>query len=209
MKRISGGLLTMISVMLMGAIANLAWAQGAATSGDKVSIRHMPRLSSAKVYTPQYSANSGLPGSTTTPRQWAIFETTYTTTPEWMDEIAVTCYLLAEQRGTEAKKEYSLYKTTVHYQDVARGEHRACVALPPAALMRNGDRFVAFAIEIALPDNTILTSGNVMTGITLPPEWWKNAKIMEDKSVTKREGLMDRSKTPFALINSDDYEVVK
>ena len=211
MKQICGWMLTMISVVLIGTPASMAWAQGApsaAPSGEKVLIRHKPRLPATKIFTPQFSANAG-GGAVTPARQWALFETGYTTTPEWLDEIVVTYYLLAEQRGTEAKKEYTLYKTTVHYENIARGDHRASVALPPALLARYGERFVAFAIEIASPDNTVLAAENVASGISLPAEWWKNTKITDDKSVIKREGLVDRSKTPFALINSDDYEVVK
>jgi hypothetical protein len=44
----------------------------------------------------------------------------------------------------------------------------------------------------------------------LPAEdWWKNPRIIDSPLVTRREGLLERSKTPFALINMDDYEVVK
>ena len=40
-------------------------------------------------------------------------------------------------------------------------------------------------------------------------EWWKDSAVLDNPSVTRRNGLVDRSKTPFALINIDDYEVVQ
>jgi len=198
MKQISGWMLAAISVLLMSTAADRTWAQGSTMSyGDKkVAIRRLPRISAAKQYTPQFSSTTPMPATVNRPREWALFDVAY--------------YLLAE-RTSEGRKEYSFYKTTVHYLDVARGEHRGCVALPPTALLRNGDRFIAMAVEFSAADNTPLAVGTITTGSgsSLPPDWWKNPKITEDKSVFKRDGLVDRSKTPFGLINIDDYEVVK
>ena len=43
----------------------------------------------------------------------------------------------------------------------------------------------------------------------LPVDWWKKPEITDNKNVIRRDGLVDRSKTPFALVNIDDYEAVK
>ena len=154
MKWISGWMLAGFGVMLACATADLAWAQGVArppagvvapAMGDKkvLVIRRMPKLNKVKQPTPLYntSATRTMPGR---PHEWAVFEVTYDTIPEWMDEVVVTYYLMAERRGTEAKKEFTFYQTTVRYVDVARGEHMACVVLPPASLLRIGDQFIGF-----------------------------------------------------------------
>jgi hypothetical protein len=228
MKRIGGWVLAGVGIVLAGAAVDMAWAQAGArpvvrgspvlgapgavapAPGDKrqLAIRRMPRLNKVKQQTPQYSTTASKT-SPNRPRDWALFEVEYTTIPEWMDEVVVTCYLMAERRGAEAKKEYSFYQTTVRYTDVARGEHTACVVLPPPALLRNGDQFIGFAVEMTAADGTLLDAKNESTGSVLPVDWWKDPKVTENKSVVKRDGLVDRTKTPFGLINIDDYEAVK
>jgi hypothetical protein len=197
-----------------------AWAQGGArpagngapglvaAAEKKLAIRHMPRLNKVKQPTPQYSTSASRT-STGRPREWGVFEITYLTFPEWMDEVVVTYHLMAERRGADAKKAYSLYQTTVRYADVPKGEHTACVVLPPAALLRYGDQFIGLAVEFTAADGSLLAVQNEVAGTVLPVDWWKKPDVTESKTVVKREGLVDRSKTPFALVNMDDYEVVK
>jgi len=225
MKRIGGWILAGIGVLLAGVVVDRALAQGvrsapaigtpgvaSSTPGDNkrlLTIRHMPKLSRVKQPSPLYTT-SATRSSSSRPREWAAFEVTYDTIPEWMDEVVVTYYVMAERRGAEAKKEFSFYQTTVRYADVARGEHLACAMLPPAALLRNGDQFVGFAVEFTSADGALLAVNSVVEGnMQMPPEWWKKPEVTESKSVVKRDGLTDRSKTPFGLINFDDYEVVK
>jgi len=232
MKSIGGWCLAGTCVLLFIAAAHVARAQvgahpagagaGAAVRGvpapgapatDKkvLAIRRMPRLAKVKQYTPQFNT-SATRTTTGRPREWALFDITYDTLPEWMDEVVITYYLMSERRGTDAgrkEKEYTFYTTTVRYAEVARGEHTACVVLPPASLLRNGDTFVGFAVEFTSSDGTLLAVQNEALITELKGEWWKDSKITESKSVVKRDGLVDRSKTPFALINVDDYEVVK
>jgi hypothetical protein len=81
--------------------------------------------------------------------------------------------------------------------------------LPPAAVARYGDQFVAFAVEFSGADGALLAVQSELSGVQLQPEWWKKTDVTESKSVMKRDDLVDRSKTPFALVNPDDYEVVK
>ena len=229
MKRRSGWALTGIGVLLVGAAANQIWAQGVVRPGavapaapaapgvvtppgenkKVLSIRRMPRLNKVKQPTPSYntSATRTAPGRA---RDWAVFDVVYDSIPEWLDEVVVTYYLMSEHRGSDAKKEYSFYQTTVRYVDVPRGEHMACVVLPPGPLLRYGDQFIGMAVEITAADGTLLASKDEVQGWTPPAgDWWKKPEVTESKSVVKRDGLVDRSKTPFGLINIDEYEVVK
>jgi len=229
MKRIGGWVLAGIGVMLAGAAADMAWAQvgprpasapvarvtpaGGAVAqvpGDKkiLIIRHMPKLNKVKQPTPLY-ATSATRTSSSRPHEWGVFEVSYETIPEWLDEVVVTYYVMAERRGTEAKKEFSFYQTTVRYVDLARGEHLACAVLPPAPLLRNGDQVIGFAVEITSADGTLLDVKSEVSGTLLPADWWKKPEVTESKSVVKRDGLVDRSKTPFGLVNIDDYEAMK
>jgi hypothetical protein len=189
--------------------ARPAAPHGAAAAEKKVlAIRRMPRLNKIKQPTPQYNTSASRT-SAGRAREWGVFEVEYETVPEWLDEVVATYYVLAERRGADGRKAYTFYQTTVRYKDVARGEHTACVVLPPAAVARYGDQFVAFAVEFSGADGALLAAQTELAGVQLPQEWWKKPDVTESKSVVKRDDLVDRSKTPFALVNLDDYEAVK
>jgi hypothetical protein len=83
----------------------------------------------------------------------------------------------------------------------------SCVALPPSQVERHGEP-VAVALEITNKEGKVMDSKSEST-IPLPKEWWKDSKVLDNAALTRRTGLLDRSKTPFALINADDYEVVQ
>ena len=46
-------------------------------------------------------------------------------------------------------------------------------------------------------------------------EWWNNDKIINAKDkngeplIEIRQGLVDRSKSPFYLVNNADYEIIQ
>jgi hypothetical protein len=83
----------------------------------------------------------------------------------------------------------------------------SCVAIPPSLVERHGEP-VAVALEIVGKDGTVLDS-KFEAIIPLPKEWWKDSKVLDNPTLTRRNGMVDRMKTPFALINADDYEVVQ
>jgi len=236
MKRIAGWMMVGLALAAAGVALEGARAQGVRTTGGGMvapatlrggagavpgaargtelaaRIRRMPKLNrSIQQRTPEFTQTSGRV-SRGKPREWALFEVTYETAADWSDEISFTYYVMAERRAVDGKKEYSLYQTTVRYVDVARGEHISCVVLPPTALQRYGDP-VALAVEITAPDGTSLATDSVndgREGKALPVEWWKAKEVLDSKSVVRRDAyLVDRSKTPFAWVNMDDYEVVK
>jgi hypothetical protein len=180
----------------------------AGTSGAvPLKIRTMPKAGKAvMVRTPEYSVSGSR--SARKPREWAVFDVIYDTRPEWIGEIACSYTVLAEGRNEEGKRAYSLYQTTVRYADVGRGEHTACVVLPPQAVERFGEP-IAFYVEFSV-EGKVVASDSVVGISNLPADWWKNERVVGSSSVARRDGyLVDRSKTPFALINPDEYEAVK
>ena len=196
-----------------GATVGAGAAAGAEKSSRRdLTIRHMPKLGrSALQRTPEYQTTAGK--SVRKPREWAVLDVQYDTQPEWIDELVFTYHVLAERRNLEGKLEYSFYQTVVRYTDVARGDHVSGVVLGPAAVLRYGTP-VALTVEIAAADGTALASESVIEGKAIPPDlqadWWKNPRVVENQGVSKRDGyLVDRSKTPFAFVNADDYEAVK
>jgi hypothetical protein len=162
------------------------------------------------VRTPEYSTSAvgGQAKISKRPREWALFEIQYSTSAKWTDELSFTYHVMTKGKDDEGKEHYSYYTLTLRYVNIPKGDHMSSVALPPSMVERYGEP-VSLALEIVGKDGTVLDSGND-TIIPYPAkEWWKDPNVLDKPQVTRRTGgLMDRSKTPFALINADDYEVV-
>lgn len=187
-----------------------ASAPAAGDAGVKVK---MPTIKGNRSGTPEYNvSNVSLPGPLSTKRrEWALFEVEYQTAARWTDSLAFTYHLLAQGRNEETRQmEFSYYTVTVRYIDIAAGKHRSCVCLPPSLLERFGEP-VALGLEVLDKAGQPVAVETVKGGLKLPDEWWKNEKVMGSTKppVVRRSGLVDRSKTPFALINANDYEVVQ
>jgi len=184
-----------------------------AARGDKrdtVQISRMPPPNkTAMVRTPEFNVNvqNTMPKVTRKPREWALFEVKYETDAKWMDELSFSYHVMTKGKSDEGKDAFSYYTLTLRYIDVPKGEHMSCVAIPPSLVERHGEP-VAVALEVTNKDGKVLDSKSEAI-IPLPKEWWKDSKVLDNPQLTRRNGMVDRSKTPFALINADDYEVVQ
>ena len=160
------------------------------------------------------------------PRQWIVLETKYTTMAKWQDELTFTWHVLLD--SSKAKEidrknppsQYSYYNTQVRYVDIKKGSHMASVCLPPSVLERFGEPCTITLIitnkegdELAF--HTENSSGDANQA---GEKWWENDKFMNWQKkikgelkpmVERRQGLVDRSKTPFFLVNNADYELVQ
>ena len=213
------------SVIMMLLVANATWAQtrrliqqpAAATVGargeesDRVKITRFPQPNkAAMVRTPEFNCNvqNTMPKVTRKPREWGLFEIKYETGTAWTDELAFNYFVITKGKNEEGKDAFSFYTTTIRYVDIPKGEHMSCVALTPSLIERYGEP-VSLALEIVGKDGKVLDAKSE-TLINYPSkEWWKDPAVLDNKGLTRRNGLVDRSKTPFALVNSDDYEVVQ
>lgn len=184
-----------------------------AARGDKrdaVQISRMPPPNkTTMVRTPEFTVNvqNTMPKVTRKPREWALFEVKYETDAKWMDELSFSYHVMTKGKNDEGKEGFSYYTLTLRYIDVPKGEHMSCVAIPPSLVERHGEP-VAVALEVTNKDGKVLDSKSEAI-IPLPKEWWKDSKVLDNPQLTRRNGMVDRSKTPFALINADDYEVVQ
>lgn len=150
-------------------------------------------------------------------REWSVLDVTYETAPEWIEELQITYAVLAEvPRGVAGrpgapKEQYSLYILQETYTEIAKGQHFASITLPPTAIIRFG-RPILFGVEITVNGRVqgVQTTGSVKgIDIRAKPDWWRGEQ-MRSEAVAQRNGyLKDRSRTPWAIINPDDYETVK
>ena len=190
-------------------IATSAFAQQARPAASaprlpvKINEKTLKVGKAALVNPPEIDGKVRSSGRRTGKRQWALFEITYQTAPDWIDEATITFYVMsrAEDRSLH------LFQTSVTYLDIAKGEHGACVLLPPSAVERYGEP-IAVGADMSVSYGT-------QQGVKLPPVnvgvgnpgWWNDLGAL---NVTTHGGyLKDRSQTPFSVVNSDEYEVVR
>ncbi|HAS81452.1 MAG TPA: hypothetical protein DCS43_01930 [Verrucomicrobia bacterium] len=161
----------------------------------------------AREQAPFYQTNRGAAAKRA--QDWHVVSVFYDTAPEWIEELLVQFHVLSELQDPVTKqKRYSLYKKSVRYVDIEKGnDHRAIVFLRPAAIKRFGE-VVASAAVITL-DGKVVNEQNE-TKIPMPPSWWSNPAVLDSPTLTVREGyLLNQIESPWALLNPDDYEVIK
>lgn len=172
-----------------------------------VTIRKLIGLGKqGKIKTPQYRTN--VSGGTKPEREWVQITVTYDTAPDWIDELTFQYHVLALTTTKEGKKSYSLFRDTVRYVDIERGRgHESTMFLWPNAIKRFGE-LMAVAVEISHEGKVVAEKSDHPKNI--PEGWWKRPEVVENEMVTIRNGyLLNRSQSPFAFINMDDYESIK
>ncbi len=199
---------TLLHIIMVAAMGGSVLGQDATSASDKLRVRKLTGLGKkARVFTPSFSTDVGR--GVNRAREWQSISVSYDTAPEWIDELLIQFFALGVMRDPETKRNvYSLYKTSVRYIDIEQGRNHTAVAfLRPAAIMRYGNP-VAVAAVFNLEGEVV---GEVSDeGAKLPEEWWKNPLVTDSDATTVRDGyLLDRAKSPWALINPDDYEVIK
>ena len=154
------------------------------------------------------------------PRRWIVVETKYTTFAKFLDQLTFNWHVLLETKSAKENKgnkmglaPYSYFNTTVTYYNIPQGSHAACVCLPPSYLELYGEP-KAIGFTISNQNGDVLAGGTVseVKGIKNDTKFWEDDKIMNANGsdgkpmVERRQGLIDRSKTIWALVNPNDYE---
>ena len=187
-------------ILMLGAVS--LFAQGRGREGDGKFVLKVRELTG---YGPRALVRSPDAGSSkrSGSREWAELSVIYDTDPEWLDEVTFQYYVLL--RG-QAGAEYTLLKGVVTYVDVERGRaHQGVAYVRPAALARYGE-IAGVAVEAKVKGEvvSVLSEGRLGANKPLPLEWWKNPNL-----IPKEGYIVDKSKTPFILINFDNFEALK
>lgn len=132
--------------------------------------------------------------------KWASLEVDYVTAPDWLDDVTFRFHVMSQ----DADKVFHYYTCTVSYLNIEKGEHGACVMLPPSAVKRYGAP-CAFGVEIEI-DGKVVAGDSEGVGKGTP--WWTKLESV-GKLETHSGLLQDRSKTPFGLTFIDEYEAVR
>ncbi len=200
--------LVTLAALLVALPASSLFAQ-AAPGSNVLRVRKFEALGpKTKVRTPLFQTSVSAPVQRQ--REWYQMVIRYETAPEWLDQLVVSYYVMAMTK-VEGRPAYSLFKKRVTYRDIARGrDHMATVYLRPVDLLKYG-QIVAAAAELSFnTEQGEVTVPLQDTATRLPERWWANPQVVESATVAVRDGLLlDRSQTPFSVINTDDYEVIQ
>lgn len=166
---------------------------------------------------------NGLAQYFTKPRRWIVVGTKYTTwgtdTSKFLDQLTFNWHVVLETKtATESKGNreglppYSYFTTTVTYFNIPAGQHGASVCLAPSYLERYGEpRAVGLEISNEKGDVLYTNSWSNMKPIKEGSKFWEEKNFLdamggEEPAIVRRQGLVDRSKTIWALVNPNDYE---
>jgi hypothetical protein len=184
-------LIATIAVLILP-LSSIVSAQEAAPAGNQVKIRKI--TPNSKVATPEYKLLTGQVMSQT--RNWFQVLVDYDTSPEWMDDLTFTYYIVCESKTGATK--FTLFRGEVTYVNIQKGKHRSDMYLHPSTIARYG---VVQRVGVV-----ISSQGRVLAMESLPstgsPRWWEQ--------LTPQDGyVLNRMQTPFAMIYFDDYEAIK
>jgi hypothetical protein len=158
------------------------------------------------------------------PRSWIVLEAKYATfgtdNSKFQDQLTFTWHVLLETKSATENKgnreglaPYSYFTTAVTYFNIPVGSHASSVVLPPSYLERYGEpKAVGFVITNANGEELGGDCWSEIKGIPAGKKFWDNSDIMDAKfkdgkpMIERRQGLVDRSKTIWALVNPNDYE---
>ena len=141
-------------------------------------------------------------------KDWGVLDVTFDSAPEWIDEMTVTfTVMLQNKKAKQGEPAFSLLTLTSEYRDIAQGRDRkAGVVVLPVAMERHGQP-IGIGVQFFRDGQLIAESGVGAESLSSQARWWANPNVTDHASVKKRDGYMiERSKSPFALVDIDSYE---
>jgi hypothetical protein len=209
--------------------------EDAPTSGKeaKVTIDQFPRPGKTSTLMAPSVPGATIIGSNLygKPRKWIVLEAKYQTYAKWQDQLTFTWHVLldtttaTENKGNKEKlPPFSYFTTAVTYQNIPQGTHAASVCLHPSYLERFGEP-KAIGIVVTNAKGEVLAGdceaeGQMLKKFAHPKSlekaFWNDQDVMNaqnpkspgDPMIERRQGLLDRSKTIWSLVNPNDYEMV-
>lgn len=193
--------------------------------GAKVTIAQEPKLGQQTCLAAPSISGASLIGQTyKKPRKWIVLETKYDTygtdSSNFLDQLTFTWHVLLETKSATENKgnkdglaPYSYFTTSTTYFNIPAGSHAASVCLPPSYLERYGEP-KAIGLEITNQNGEMLGGDcwSEVKGVASHKKFWEDQSIMNATNggngpmIERRQGLVDRSKTIWALVNPNDYE---
>lgn len=161
----------------------------ATPGGAPVLLKSAPEAKKAK--SPIYKVSEGTQNSSTVVWWQGVVE--FETALEWIDELEFTFYAYTED-PKEGKK---LFRSVVTYVNIPKGKHTADCFLHPNVVKRFG--VPKYTAVIVKQNGAVLAAkSSVATG----GSWWEQFSPIDGV-------LLNRSLTPFALVDYDLHPCIK
>ena len=205
-----------------GPVAMAGNEDGPQTEGRdaKVLIDQFPKTGQACTFAaPSIQGATAIGVCYQKPRRWIVIETKYTTFSKFLEQLTFNWHVLLETKSAKENKgnkmklaPYSYFNCTTTYFNIPQGSHAACVCLPPSYLELYGEP-KAIGFTVSNQNGDVLAGGTVseVKGIKADSKFWEDQSIMNAQQggqpmIERRQGLVDRSKTIWALVYPNDYE---
>ncbi|MBQ0033325.1 MAG: hypothetical protein KBT68_11075 [bacterium] len=187
----------------------------------KIIIDQLPKTGQNSCLTaPSIQGATNVGQCYTKPRWWIVIETKYTTFAKFQDQLTFNWHVLLETKTAKENKgnkmklpPYSYFNTSTTYFNIPQGSHAACVCLPPSYYELYGEpKAIGFTVS---NQNGDILAGDTVSAVPMIKAhekfWEENKKFQEamngdNPGIVRRQGLVDRSKTIWALVNPNDYE---
>jgi len=196
-----------------------------AVGGKSVKLDQFPKLGqSSCLMAPVVQGGSAFgPAWKGKPRKWIVLESQYSTLEKCIGQLNFTWHVVLDTKTATAKDKegqkklakYSYFTQSVTYYNIPRGTHAASVCLHPSYLEQYGEpKAVGLVITDANGEELLGDSMSEIKGIKSHTKFWDESAIMDAKDaatdgplIERRQGLQDRAKTIWALVNPNDYEL--
>lgn len=159
-------------------------------------VLRLSKVKQTKLHSPEYKVTRtpSSPQIAKGTQQWLELSVLYQTSPTWLDQLTVNFFVLLND--SESTPPYKMLTLSTTYSMISKGKHIAAAYIPPVVLARYGaprDVYVEFSTTVAARVVGVATEET-------PPRW-KPLPPVSDL-------LFNRLQTPFAWLNSDDYELI-
>ena len=184
--------LVLMLALVYPSVSLFAQAPAAPAARAPIAVK---KVDGGRAPTPEFSVKGS--SNTGKAKEWFRIFAEYDSEPEWVDELSFTFYVLVKAR-TKDVPPFSVFKGEVSYLHIAKGRgHTADMFLHPNIIARYGD-VERVAVEVR--------QGGMVLGRAGKPElteaWWERLPPVDGV-------LLNRSQTPFALVNPDSFEIIK
>ena len=187
----------------------------------KIIIDQLPKTGQNSCLTaPSIQGATNVGQCYTKPRAWIVIETKDTTYSRFLEQLTFNWHVLLEAKSAKENKgnkmklpPYSYFNTSTTYFNIPQGSHAACVCLPPSYYELYGEpKAIGFTVS---NQNGDILAGDTVSAVPMIKAhekfWEENKKFQEamngdNPGIVRRQGLVDRSKTIWALVNPNDYE---
>lgn len=186
-----GGVRTVLATVFvaLSVAAPAAWSQGAANpmGRTKVSIKQLRG--------PEYNVQ-GYQSLNPKKLEWMQIDARYETSPEWVDELTVTFYVL--MKTADPKEPFVLLKGESTFVHIYKGTHVAMAYVPPQLIRRYG-KVEGAAVEFKYQGRPVAAES------TVGPTYKKWIEQLSPKD----NHVLQPPETPFAMLDWDSFEMMK